>query len=290
MNKLLNYFRYNLYSVQNKIFSSRTATTIVLLLLCNFIFAIPVLNFASDVGYKINIAILPFFLNSLNYMCAFVPIVIYYFSGVPFLQYSEMYCIIREGKNKWVIKHILHIIFMSFVFMFLLEIISIIPFLINGDFSNQWNEVVMTLSLTDKWIEYGTIEFVFGIIEKYTPYGAMLTIYFLVSLIISFLGVFMFTVSLLFSRIVAMCTGFLFEILVITAFNMRNYDNYLIYMSPFSWTDLTIFGKKYNGMEYPNGTPTMWWCVIILIVVMVIMSIVDIIRVNHMSFNYMNED
>ena len=57
----------------------------------------------------------------------------------------------------------------------------------------------------------------------------------------------------------------IFEVLMITAFNMRTFDNYLIYLSPFSWTDLSIFGRKYDGMEYFNGTPTMGWCVGILL-------------------------
>lgn len=290
MSRFLNYIKYNIYSLQNKIFSSRTATTIVLLLLSNFIFATPIIKFAMDVGYSVNVTILPFFLSNISYMCAFIPIVIYYFSGVPFLQYSEMYCIMREGKNKWVAKHILHIILMSFVFMFFLEITSIIPFIIKGNFSNEWNEVVTTLSLTDKWLEYGTSEILYDIIENYTPYNAMFTIYFLVGLIVCFLGIFMFTISLLFSRMVAMCTGMIFEVLIITAFNMRGYDNYLIYMSPFSWTDLTIFGRKYNGMEYFRGTPTMAWSVAVLIIVIVIMIVIDFIKINHMNFNYVNED
>lgn len=290
MSKLLNYVKYNLYSLQDKVFSSRTVTTIVLLFLCNFIFSIPILKFADSIGYKTNVTLLPFFLSSLNYMCAFVPIVIYYFSGVPFLKYSEMYCIVREGKTRWAVKQIVHIVIMSFIFMFLLEVTSILPFIFRGDFSNEWNEVVMTLSLTDKWSEFGTVEFLNQITNRYTPYEAMITIYFLVSLTVSFLGIFMFTISLLFSRIIAMCTGFVFEVLVITAFNARIYDNYFIYMSPFSWTDLTIFEKEYNGYEYPNGTPSMEWCVVALLIAIAVMIVVNIIRVNHMNFNYVEED
>ena len=75
----------------------------------------------------------------------------------------------------------------------------------------------------------------------------------------------MFSMSLLFTRLIAMCSSMIFEVLMITAFNMRTIDNYLIYLSPFSWSDLSIFGRKYDGMEYFNGTPTMGWCVGILL-------------------------
>ena len=116
---------------------------------------------------------LPFFLCNLSYMCAFVPIAIYYFSQVPFLNYSEMYCVIREGKTKWALKHILHIVFMSYIFMFLLEVTSIIPYIFRGDFSNEWGEVITTLSITNRWMDYGTSEILYTILEHYSPYKSM---------------------------------------------------------------------------------------------------------------------
>lgn len=250
----------------------------------------PILNFASDTGYKVNVMTLPFFLCNLSYMCAFVPIAIYYFSQVPFLNYSEMYCVIREGKTKWALKHILHIVFMSYIFMFLLEVTSIIPYIFRGDFSNEWGEVITTLSITNRWMDYGTSEILYTILEHYSPYKSMAIIFLFVGLVICFLGVFMFSMSLLFTRLIAMCSGMIFEVLMITAFNMRTIDNYLIYLSPFSWTDLSIFGRKYDGVEYFNGTPTMGWCVGILLLLIVVLTIISIVRVNHMNFNFTSEE
>lgn len=84
--------------------------------------------------------------------------------------------------------------------------------------------------------------------------------------------------------------GMIFEVLMITAFNMRTIDNYLIYLSPFSWTDLSIFGRKYDGVEYFNGTPTMGWCVGILLLLIVVLTIISIVRVNHMNFDFTSEE
>lgn len=120
-------------------------------------------------------------------MCAFVPIAIYYFSQVPFLNYSEMYCVIREGKTKWALKHILHIVFMSYIFMFLLEVTSIIPYIFRGDFSNEWGEVITTLSITNRWMDYGTSEILYTILEHYSPYKSMAIIFLFVGLVICFL-------------------------------------------------------------------------------------------------------
>lgn len=290
LDNFLKYIRYNIYSIQYKVFSTRTITTIVLMLLCNIVFSVPILNFASDTGYKVNVMTLPFFLCNLSYMCAFVPIAIYYFSQVPFLNYSEMYCVIREGKTKWALKHILHIVFMSYIFMFLLEVTSIIPYIFRGDFSNKWGEVITTLSITNRWMDYGTSEILYTILEHYSPYKSMAIIFLFVGLVICFLGVFMFSMSLLFTRLIAMCSGMIFEVLMITAFNMRTIDNYLIYLSPFSWTDLSIFGRKYDGVEYFNGTPTMGWCVGILLLLIVVLTIISIVRVNHMNFDFTSEE
>ena len=118
----------------------------------------------------------------------------------------------------------------------------------------------------------------------------MAIIFLFVGLVICFLGVFMFSMSLLFTRLIAMCSGMIFEVLMITAFNMRTIDNYLIYLSPFSWTDLSIFGRKYDGVEYFNGTPTMGWCVGILLLLIVVLTIISIVRVNNMNFDFTSEE
>lgn len=139
-------------------------------------------------------------------------------------------------------------------------------------------------------MDYGTSEILYTILEHYSPYKSMAIIFLFVGLVICFLGVFMFSMSLLFTRLIAMCSGMIFEVLMITAFNMRTIDNYLIYLSPFSWTDLSIFGRKYDGMEYFNGTPTMGWCVGILLLLIVVLTIISIVRVNHMNFNFTSEE
>lgn len=290
MNKLVKYLKYNAYSLNDKIVSSRTITTMILLLLCNFVFAIPILKFAGDVGYQINVTMLPFFLYDIGYSCTFLAIIIYYFSDVPFLKYSEIYCIIREGKTRWVRKQLIHIVVMSFVFMAMVIITSIIPFLLNGDFSNEWNEVSTTLSVTDKWLEYNTVTCSYNILQAYTPWESMIVIFLYVSLLVCFMGIFLFTVSLCINRLTAICTGMFFEIMIITEFNTRMLDMYLIYVSPFSWLNLDIFGRKFNGIEYPNGTPTMEWCIMVLFIAIVVMVVVDMIRIHHMNFNFSYED
>ena len=173
--------------------------------------------------------------------------------------------------------------------MFLLEVTSIIPYIFRGDFSNEWGEVITTLSITNRWMDYGTSEILYTILEHYSPYKSM-AIIFICRISYLFLRVFMFSMSLLFTRLIAMCSGMIFEVLMITAFNMRTIDNYLIYLSPFSWTDLSIFGRKYDGVEYFNGTPTMGWCVGILLLLIVVLTIISIVRVNHMNFDFTSEE
>ena len=75
------------------------------------------------------------------------------------------------------VKHILHIVFMSYIFMFLLEVTSIIPYIFRGDFSNEWGEVITTLSITNRWMDYGTSEILYTILEHYSPYKSMAIIF-----------------------------------------------------------------------------------------------------------------
>lgn len=53
---------------------------------------------------------------------------------------------------------------------------------------------------------------------------------------------------------------------------------------------LKYFGRKYDGVEYFNGTPTMGWCVGILLLLIVVLTIISIVRVNHMNFDFTSEE
>lgn len=286
----INYAKHIFYSLEDKIFISRTLSTLVLLFIYNFVFAIPLLNMAKDVGYDINVTVLPMYLYDFEYDCGFIAIMLYFFSGVPFLKSSEMYCIIREGKSYWAIKQIIHIVAMSFVFIVMAAVTSIMPFLIRGDINNQWGKIAYTLSLTDKNLEYDCVKFPSSILNKYTPWESLIVCALFVMVIVMFMGILMFTFSLVFNRVIGICMGACFEILMIVAYNLRIAIGVLVYVSPCSWLDITVLGKQKSDFDYSLGTPTMSQCLIELIMAMVIFSIVSVIRINRMSLNYTNED
>ena len=104
------------------------------------------------------------------------------------------------------------------------------------------------------------------------------------------MGMLVFAFSLVFNRVIAICLGAGFEILMILTFNLRLTTGFLIYASPCSWLDISSLGRKPSATEYSLGIPSMWQCVIELIIAMVIFSIVSVIRINRMSLNYTNED
>ena len=212
MIRKVNYIKHIFYSLEDKIFSYRTLSTLVLLLICNFIFAIPLLNLAKDVGYDVNVTVLPMYLYDFEYDCTFIAIILYFFSGVPFLKYSEMYCIIREGKTNWVIKQIVHIVAMACVFMIMAVITSIVPFLIRGDVNNQWGKIAYTLSLTDKNVEYNCVKFPSSMLAKYSPWECLIVCVLFVTIIVIFMGMLVFAFSLVFNRVIAICLGAGFEI------------------------------------------------------------------------------
>ena len=108
--------------------------------------------------------------------------------------------------------------------------------------------------------------------------------------IVMFMGILMFTFSLVFNRVIGICMGACFEILMIVAYNLRIAIGVLVYVSPCSWLDITVLGKQKSDFDYSLGTPTMSQCLIELIIAMVIFSIVSVIRINRMSLNYTNED
>ena len=68
--------------------------------------------------------------------------------------------------------------YVIYIYVFI-EVTSIIPYIFRGDFSNEWGEVITTLSITNRWMDYGTSEILYTILEHYSPYKSMAIIFYL---------------------------------------------------------------------------------------------------------------
>lgn len=202
---------------------------------------------AAAYGVRDAFAILPFVQADGYFLKVMLIGVLCFFSNAPFMNRNEMYVILRTGRRRWGRRNIGYIFACSIVLAVLLAVISTLMILPAANFSNHWGSLYKTLAL-----QSGTL--VFPIVDeamiRYTPVQLMGCIILIDSLAFSFMGMFLYTLSLYSNRILTyLLTIILIFLPTIEAFIPWS----IVYYSPFSWINPQKW--RYGTMlEYPNLT------------------------------------
>ncbi len=228
---------------KNSFFTKRNFVLLVLLFFVTHIFFRPVKEFAMEVGYKVSVGSFVFLLFDLYYLLIFIFACIYFVSNVPFLNYHQMYRIVRLGKLKWGIYQISNIFISSILLLFVVFCMAAIICFPCNLWENDWGKIIYTLSLTNVGEEYGVVlHFSYQILKNYTPLQMAGLVFLVGTLCISFLGNMMFLLSLYFSRVVALSFASIEAALIIMSENMYLFPK-LIFLTPFSWL-------RFNQIQY----------------------------------------
>lgn len=214
-------FRCLRQNLCNKLFQSRTYTLMILHAGIMYLYMKPVLKFSETADYGVSLWVFPFIISNIYFLFLFMFGVVYYFSDVPFMQYEKMYQVIRVGRRCWAFGQIGTIMIQSFLIMLYNYILTVVMLAGKWDFTADWGKLLHTVALTNAGEYYG---FLFGIpyqaMESYT--GPALTVLTLVigSLVISFLGLVMFAVSLVVNRIAAVSAAGVMVVMIYVVENM----------------------------------------------------------------------
>lgn len=221
-------------NLEHRMISFRFATLVIMLLLIFDIFLRGFRNNAELMGMNANIGVLPF-LQSHNYFMKIVLLgVVYFYSNVPFMEREQLYVLARIGKRKWGRRNLSYIVGSSFFMTILLFVISVVEIVSVGKCSAEWDAVYKTLALTG-----GNREMMFGIsyriMEAYCPVQLLFGTLLLDWLIIMFLGLVMYVVSLYGYR-TASCVLAVILVFLPSVSEWLTIDS-LVYYSPVSWLD-----------------------------------------------------
>ena len=152
-----------------------------------------------------------------------------------------MYAILRQGRTEWIICKCFRIVLSSFALVVTELLCSMIVLLPNVEMNWDWGKVLYSLSMTTAIDEYGIkIPIPYEIINNYSVMEAMLLVIFLLFGVTLMVGVLMFTVSMLFSRISAVVIGTVIAIFPIVVANVYYQLNAITFFSPFSWLDILL--------------------------------------------------
>ena len=204
-------------------------------------------SFIEATNCPVSIYIYPIMLIHIKFRTIISFCCVYLFSDVPFLQYSKMYSLIRMGRMRWALAQILSICETAFLFCLYMCIVPVVLCIPNVEFTGEWGKIIHTLSLTNMSQVYAINIYVpYEVLVRLKPMEAMFLAVGLSTLLISFFGVFMFAVSLVFKRNIAIVAAS-----VVIGWSVAVYNIYklLFPYAPVLWLDISQIGQLFYGMK-----------------------------------------
>ena len=238
---------YSLELTKHKLLSSRFRS--LCLIYAGFVWVnmSSIRSFIEATNCPVSIYIYPIMLIHIKFRTIISFCCVYLFSDVPFLQYSKMYSLIRMGRIKWALAQILSIFETAFLFCLYMCIVPVVLCIPNVEFTGEWGKIIHTLSLTNMSQVYAINIYVpYEVLVRLKPMEAIFLAVGLSTLLISFFGVFMFAVSLVFKRNIAIVAAS-----VVIGWSVAVYNIYklLFPYAPVLWLDISQIGQLFYGMK-----------------------------------------
>lgn len=278
-NNINNFLKWQWY----RYFSRKTLELNIFLFFMCMIFLFPLRGISGIYLYPVSLYCLPHLFSDIYFQLGFFASAIYFFSDVPFLNEWEMNRIIRMGRIKWGLSHIETIIVKSYLLMLNFWILTLVPVIGVLEWKKDWGKLLYTIAaLGENELPFGIA---YEILHKYTPCKAMILCIGIGGAVISFLGLFMFTVSLWFGRMAALTSTTIMVAFSLVAENLVNVNNLKFwYFSPISWVRI-----EYIEWEFQRGLPGITYIFTALVSMILICSVFIIFKVKRADFNWNRE-
>lgn len=266
--------------------------TLVLLFLQAYVIHIylkPVIRYAEDVNYPPSPWCFPFLFSNIYFLLLFILGMIYFFSDVPFMQYRNMYQVIRTGRKTWAVGEILSITFQSVFIMVFQFLVSILCLLGHCRWETGWGKLYHTAALTNADEYYGFLfYFPYEAIQKWEPFQLIVFTLFMGTLVLSFLGILMYTVSLFLNRTIAVTLGVFIAVMIFIVEGVHPLIRAKTAMfSPASYLMTALFGTKIHDSPV---LPTINYMITVLVTGILFMAMFIIWNIKKVEFEWSKED
>ena len=197
-----------------------------------------------------------------------------------------MYQVIRTGRVRWALGQIETILISSFTFVILAIGMTGILLLPNVTLSEGWGKVLYTLSMTGASGDFSIpFSIPYEILSHYTVLEGLGVTILVDGMVIAFIGLLMFCISLIGSRLLANVVAMVFVIMPMIQLNIGMAVPELNYVSPVSWMNLSKIDITGTGSGLPLS-----YCVTILGIMSILLSIVIIWKIRTVDFQMVKED
>lgn len=280
---------YLLQVFLQKLQQSRTFTLMILEMYILYIYTQPVIKFSEASSYPSAVWTLPFMFSNIYFLFLFMLGVIYYFSDVPFMQHFSMYQIIRTGRKRWVLGQIGSVILQSGFLMIFNFAMSILWLFGHCEWTTGWGKLLHTAALTNAADYYGFLfEVPYSAMQKYSPIELVLMTLVIGTLVISFIGILMFALSLVLGRIWAIAAAVVMVVMIYLVHNAHPAGVQKLSMfAPVTWMQTTMIGTK---MYSYYTRPPLEYMIFALLVGILLLGCFIFWRVRYVEFLFTNED
>lgn len=268
MNNLSKGFRVFWIQFKREGIQVRILSLFIIIAIFIYSYLEPVTLFSKTV----NIGIGPWAFTHLinDYICqiVFMSGAVFLFCTAPFQNENYLYTIYRSGRVWWQLGNVLYIIFMSFLYVGFIQIISIVSLFPCISFSNKWGKIWGTLANTNAAIQF-QVPFIVDnyIIGVYTPREATIITFLLEFACVIWLGLVIYIFNSISKRNTGIIIGAFFVLLDVVISNSFSAKAFLI--SPVTLTQL----KSLSGNNVQYGLTlsyALWFFIITLTILIVI--------------------
>lgn len=215
--------------------------------------------------------------------------IIYIHSDVPFMQHINMYQVIRTGRKRWALGQLGGIFIRSAAMTLFVVACTILSIFSKIEWTNDWGKLLHTASMTYALSEYKSpVIIYYEIFSEFTPLQAMGILLLLCSLISTFLGVLMFAVSIYLNKICAVACSMALAIALFPVINLHpSIRQKLAFFIPTVWVEIARIATPDHGYFW---LPPVSYMLAFLITGIFVMTILILLRVKNIEFNWENED
>lgn len=272
-----------------KLFNSKMGTFLLVMFVTFWTYNKPLWICTYRYRYPITWCLFPFIMCDVGVLILFWFGVIYINSDIPFMQHVNMYHIMRTGRRKWTIGQIGGIMVRAFVITISMVFLAVLRLANRIDLSNEWGKLAHTLALSMATEQYDLkYVFYYEIFDKYTPIMLMCITILLYTLLISFLGIFMFLVCLYTNKIVAVSLTSAWAVMMFFVMNLHPMiKKKLAYFVPTIWG---CFAKSETRDYGYYWLPSKIYMFAFLMIGIAVMTGISIYRVRQIEFNWENTD
>lgn len=285
----MRFLRYVFKAGFQRIFNARLGVFTIIMLLTCWSYNGSLRTFSLEMNYPCSVWAYPFLLAHYAFLVLFFYAVIYANADIPFMQYSNMYSLIRCGRKKWGVAQIVILLFRSVVLTVVSYLCSIVTLLPHIEFTADWGKLIKTIAMG---MVQGSYElkysFFYEVMIKLSPLELMALTMGITIGVIFLLSLGMFLVSLYSGRTAAISGAALYVLLLFFVLNTHpKIRNFLAKLVPTAWLQIARIYTPDMGYYW---LPSVRYMFVSLGVGIVIVSLLILRRIKYVEFSWNNED